>query len=216
MEFHLPNGKCSFFVTGSSIAESAIEHLNEVMLEGGHKNISRIDETDINGIKGAKILYDDNDFNITKYVFEMANRTNNALLSVLFKISNDATEKDVFEFEVVKRVFLDSIRIYDNTCFADCIEGIAKECSESRRSSSKDEENCAIKNEALLILQEALKLQNKHLSTSWIQRKFKMGYGKSAKIIDWLEDNGYVQSYQNMRNEGLSGRRILVSESDLN
>ena len=49
------------------------------------------------------------------------------------------------------------------------------------------------------------------ISISWVQRRFGYGYGKSAKLLDWLEDQRYVQSYADMKSEGLAGRRILIS-----
>ena len=30
------------------------------------------------------------------------------------------------------------------------------------------------------------------VSTSFLQRKFSLGYSRSAKIIDWMMENGYV------------------------
>ena len=68
---------------------------------------------------------------------------------------------------------------------------------------------------ALKILGEAMKLPNPQISTSWVQRRFNYGYGKAAKIIDWLEAHKYVQSHDDMKAEGLHARRILVSKDKL-
>ena len=69
-----------------------------------------------------------------------------------------------------------------------------------------------LENEALKVLKEAMDLPNPLISTSWVQRRFGYGYGKSAKLLDWLEQKRYVQSYADMQAEGLHGRRILVSK----
>ena len=66
--------------------------------------------------------------------------------------------------------------------------------------------------EALRVLKEALNLPNGLISTSWVQRRFGYGYGKSAKLLDWLEDQRYAQSYADMKAEGLHGRRIYASK----
>ena len=57
-----------------------------------------------------------------------------------------------------------------------------------------------------------MNLPNGIISISWVQRRFGYGYGKSAKLLDWLEDQRYVQSYADMKAEGLHGRRIYASK----
>lgn len=69
-----------------------------------------------------------------------------------------------------------------------------------------------IEEEALRVLKEAMNLPNGLISTSWVQRRFGYGYGKSAGLLDWLEDQRYVQSYADMKAEGLHGRRIYASK----
>lgn len=69
---------------------------------------------------------------------------------------------------------------------------------------------------AMRVLKEAMKLSDKCITISWIQRRFNFGYGKAACIMDWLEEKGYVQTAEQMKMQKLSGRRILATEKILN
>jgi len=89
--------------------------------------------------------------------------------------------------------------------------GHVEDDDEKEEASSTDIDTT--ESEAMKILREGFNRPEKVISISWIQRRFGYGYGKSAKLLDWLEEKGYVQSYEDMKIEGLNGRRILVSES---
>lgn len=91
--------------------------------------------------------------------------------------------------------------------------GCVEDDDEKEEASSTDIDTT--ESEAMKILREGFNRLEKMISISWIQRRFGYGYGKSAKLLDWLEEKGYVQSYQDMKIEGLNGRRILVSEEKL-
>ena len=88
----------------------------------------------------------------------------------------------------------------------------AGETIEDGDDEPQSQEEVTIENEALRVLKEAMNLPSGIISTSWIQRRFGYGYGKSAKLLDWLEYQRYVQSYADMKAEGLQGRRILISK----
>lgn len=83
---------------------------------------------------------------------------------------------------------------------------------EEEDDEPQPKEEVTIETEALSVLREAMKLPNGIISISWVQRRFGYGYGKSAKLLDWLEDQRYVQSYADMKAEGLHGRRIYASK----
>ena len=83
---------------------------------------------------------------------------------------------------------------------------------EEEDDESQPKEEVTIETEALRVLREAMNLPNGIISISWVQRRFGYGYGKSAKLLDWLEDQRYVQSYADMKAEGLHGRRIYASK----
>ena len=44
-------------------------------------------------------------------------------------------------------------------------------------------------------------------STSYIQRKFKVGYARAGRIIDQMEQRGIISGY-----EGSKPRRVLISK----
>lgn len=83
---------------------------------------------------------------------------------------------------------------------------------EEEDDEPQPKEEVTIETEALRVLKEAINLPNGIISISWVQRRFGYGYGKSAKLLDWLEDQRYVQSYADMKAEGLHGRRIYASK----
>lgn len=87
----------------------------------------------------------------------------------------------------------------------------AGEENEEEDDEPQPKEESTIESEALRVLREAMNLPSGIISISWVQRRFGYGYGKSAKLLDWLEDQRYVQSYADMKSEGLAGRRILIS-----
>jgi S-DNA-T family DNA segregation ATPase FtsK/SpoIIIE len=47
-------------------------------------------------------------------------------------------------------------------------------------------------------------------SASFLQRRLKIGYSRAARIIDQLEDSGYVGPH-----EGSKAREVLISKDDL-
>jgi S-DNA-T family DNA segregation ATPase FtsK/SpoIIIE len=55
---------------------------------------------------------------------------------------------------------------------------------------------------------EALKtvIQAGQASISMIQRKYSVGYNKAGKIIDWMENMGYISAF-----EGSKSRQVLIS-----
>ena len=83
---------------------------------------------------------------------------------------------------------------------------------EEEDDEPQPKEEVTIETEALRVLREAMNLPNGIISISWVQRRFGYGYGKSARLLDWLEDQRYVQSYADMMAEGLHGRRIYASK----
>ena len=58
---------------------------------------------------------------------------------------------------------------------------------------------------------EAVKVavESGRVATSLLQRKLEIGYGRAAKIIDQMEEMGYVSAP-----EGNKPRKILISKED--
>ena len=52
-------------------------------------------------------------------------------------------------------------------------------------------------------------MESGKISTSLLQRKLEIGYGRAAKIIDQMEEMGYVSAP-----EGNKPRKILISKED--
>ena len=50
-----------------------------------------------------------------------------------------------------------------------------------------------------------------HISTSLIQRHFQIGYNRAARIIDQLEQLGYISGAN-----GSKPRDVYITEADLN
>lgn len=60
------------------------------------------------------------------------------------------------------------------------------------------------------ILTEVIRVgvEEKYVSTSLIQRKFKIGYARAARIIDQMEERGIISTYM-----GSKPRKVLVSKT---
>ena len=53
------------------------------------------------------------------------------------------------------------------------------------------------------------------ITTSLVQRKGGVGYGRAAMIIDYLEGKKYIQTLDEAKQEGASFRRILLTQSQI-
>ena len=60
------------------------------------------------------------------------------------------------------------------------------------------------------ILTEVIRVvvEEKYVSTSFIQRKFKIGYARAARIIDQMEERGIISTYMESK-----PRKVLVSKT---
>lgn len=82
---------------------------------------------------------------------------------------------------------------------------------------SFEEKSAALQEEsfealALRVLKTALEASKKEITVSWVERKFDFGYSKSSYLLRVLEEKGYLQSELEMKEEGRTGRRILVAK----
>ena len=66
--------------------------------------------------------------------------------------------------------------------------------------------------EALKLYQEAVKVvvENQQASTSFLQRKMRIGYNRAARIMDQLEERGVIS-----QRDGAKPRQVLLSEFQL-
>lgn len=53
------------------------------------------------------------------------------------------------------------------------------------------------------------------ITSSLVQRKGGVGYGRAAIIIDYLEDKKYIQTLDEAKNEGSRFRRILLTQDQI-
>ncbi len=84
------------------------------------------------------------------------------------------------------------------------IESIEK-ADEPEKVSNKDDED----NEVDELLDEAIEMciESGQASTSYIQRRFKVGYARAGRIIDQMEERGIISGYQ-----GSKPREVLMSK----
>ena len=83
---------------------------------------------------------------------------------------------------------------------------------ESIENSNKTEKELALEQEADddtdPFLMQAIEevIQSGQASTSYIQRKFKVGYARAGRIIDQMEERGVISGYQ-----GSKPRQVLMT-----
>ena len=81
---------------------------------------------------------------------------------------------------------------------------IIEETIQNHIEEQKEEERDPLLDEII-----AFAIQNKQLSTSLIQRRFKVGYNRASRIIDALEEMGVVSE-----SDGAKPRKVLISSSE--
>ncbi len=54
-----------------------------------------------------------------------------------------------------------------------------------------------------------LALKNDCISISFLQRKLCMGYGKAGRILEWMEEKGYISAF-----DGAKARRIYITKEE--
>lgn len=100
---------------------------------------------------------------------------------------------------IVKFIKKDGDGIYDESI----IETIDRANEPEQVNSSKDEEDDGTDP----LLEEAIELvvDTQKASTSYIQRRFKVGYARAGRIIDQMEERGIISGYQ-----GSKPRQVLM------
>jgi S-DNA-T family DNA segregation ATPase FtsK/SpoIIIE len=84
-------------------------------------------------------------------------------------------------------------------------EEIINHIERSKDVEGDDEESDDLYEEAVRIV-----VENQQASTSFLQRKMRVGYNRAARIMDELEDKGIISG-----RDGSKPRQVLLSESDL-
>ena len=216
--FRSANGNCGIFALIGHGTDHAREALRELIPEGATQQGGPPEELAIHGLQGAKIAYEDAEAVSTAYAFELPDGTDHRLLILLFQVPRGALKTDIGYLEEAREELLDSLYIgqEEDDSFESSIEAMIESWLDGAgESDTQIREDETMEEKATKILLEALQQPDQRLTLSWIQRRFNMGYGMAARIMEWLEEQGYVQSYQDMRKEGVDGRRLLVSEAEL-
>jgi len=84
-------------------------------------------------------------------------------------------------------------------------EEIINHIERSKDVEGDDDESDDLYEEAVRIV-----VENQQASTSFLQRKMRVGYNRAARIMDELEDKGIISG-----RDGSKPRQVLMSESDL-
>lgn len=100
---------------------------------------------------------------------------------------------------------------YDRSV-SECIENAVAESqknSSSKNSQAEEEDETADGDDALIESAAELGFSLGQLSISLLQRKLKLGYSRAARIIDALEDMGFLSAA-----DGSKPRQVLMSRTE--
>ena len=92
-----------------------------------------------------------------------------------------------------------------NTDIIEKIENINKTDKDLAQEQAEDDETDPLLMEAIDEV-----VQSGQASTSYIQRKFKVGYARAGRIIDQMEERGIISGYQ-----GSKPRQVLMTPERL-
>ena len=84
----------------------------------------------------------------------------------------------------------------------DYLDGLLNSISEKDLESATDDETDPFLMEAIETV-----VETGQASTSFIQRRFKVGYARAGRIIDQMEERGIISGYQ-----GSKPREVLMSK----
>ena len=108
---------------------------------------------------------------------------------------------------VVDFVRKNNSKVRYNRSFIENIEAEAARAEASNRKDDGDEEGGGENSDSLFENAVRVAIENNKISTSLLQRKLSIGYGRAAKLIDQMEEMGYVSEA-----DGNKPRRILLSK----
>jgi hypothetical protein len=129
------------------------------------------------------------------------------LIAAAEDIEKDAySESDEVE-TIVDFVRTNNSKVRYNRAFIENIEAEAARAEASNRKDDGDEEGGGENGDSLFENAVRVAIENNKISTSLLQRKLSIGYGRAAKLIDQMEELGYVSEA-----DGNKPRRILLSK----
>lgn len=130
------------------------------------------------------------------------------------KITKESLEKDIKSLEIKKEELEkkitelnENIRIIDGNLKDR--ERLINERDVAR--SNYFEKRCVDEDDPLLEESIQCVIETGQASTSFIQRKFKVGYARAGRIIDQMENKGVISGYH-----GSKPREVLISAEQWN
>lgn len=107
---------------------------------------------------------------------------------------------------IVDYVRTNNSKVRYNRAFIENIEAEAARAEASNRKGDEDDEAGDGDGDSLFKNALRVAIDNEKISTSLLQRKLSIGYGRAAKLIDQMEEMGYVSEA-----DGNKPRRILIT-----
>ena len=112
--------------------------------------------------------------------------------------------------EIVKFLKSEHSADYSESIMAEVEENMPKPKEDKKNSSSSDNEEVVINPDDDLIDQAiTVIVQTGNASTSYLQRKLKLGFSRASRIMDEIEDRGIIGPQ-----EGAKPRKINITESE--
>ena len=108
---------------------------------------------------------------------------------------------------IVDYVRSNNSKVRYNRAFIENIEAEAARAEASNRKDDGEEEGGGENGDSLFENAVRVAIENNKISTSLLQRKLSIGYGRAAKLIDQMEELGYVSEA-----DGNKPRRILLTK----
>ena len=108
---------------------------------------------------------------------------------------------------IVDFVRTNNSKVRYNRAFIENIEAEAARAEASNRRDDDEEGGGGENGDSLFENAVRVAVENNKISTSLLQRKLSIGYGRAAKLIDQMEEMGYVSEA-----DGNKPRRILISK----
>ncbi len=108
---------------------------------------------------------------------------------------------------IVDYVRSNNSKVRYNRAFIENIEAEAARAEASNRKDDDEEGGGGENGDSLFENAVRVAIENNKISTSLLQRKLSIGYGRAAKLIDQMEELGYVSEA-----DGNKPRRILLSK----
>ena len=190
----------------SDIPLCFMTYLNVVFHYGYDEFFKKCQEVGIDGIILPDLPYEEN-----QEVKDVCYNYDVTLISMIAPTSKDRVEMIAKEAKgfiyLVSSMGVTGTR--DNTSFSnnleEIIEHINNESLSTTNNSSGGEENDVLLDEAIQLV-----VEYQQVSTSFIQRKFKIGFNRASRIMEELEAQGIISE-----RDGSKPRKVLISKDEI-